>query len=313
MKKKKILLLLLKVFFVPSILVAFEIKEIEDGIYVHYGVHEETNKRNRGDICNIGFIIGKKSIMIIDPGGTQIIGRKLLEKVREISSLPISHIVITHSHPDHFFGTEAFLKENAKIIGHEKLNRSLISNFDFYKNLQSTNTGVDIVKNAILVEANVLVKVNKNKMIDLGERIIEIKAWSSGHTDNDISVYDKKTKTFWSENIFVKRTPSIRASILGWRKNLEEILKMDIKLIVPGHGKVTDKDQAIKPMINYFDRIISQIRKSHKNNKSLKETINTVQQNESLDHSKVNVENWILFKEYHYANITKAYTELEWE
>ena len=129
-----------------------------------------------------------------------------------------------------------------------------------------------------MVEANVLVKVDKNKMIDLGERIIEIKAWSSGHTDNDISVYDKKTKTFWSENIFVKRTPSIRASILGWRKNLEEILKMDIKLIVPGHGKVTDKDQAIKPMINYFDRIISQIRKSHKNNKSLKETINSVQQ-----------------------------------
>ena len=32
-----------------------------------------------------------------------------LEKVREISSLPISHIVITHSHPDHFFGAEAFV------------------------------------------------------------------------------------------------------------------------------------------------------------------------------------------------------------
>ena len=313
MKKKKILLLLLKIFFIPSILVAFEIKEIEEGIYVHYGVHEETNKRNKGDICNIGFIVGKKSIMIVDPGGTQIIGNKLLEKVREISSLPISHIVITHSHPDHFFGAEAFVKENAKIIGHEKLNRSLRSNFDFYKNLQFTNTGVDIIKNAKLVEANILVKTNKKKLIDLGQRIIEIKAWSSGHTDNDISVYDKKTKTFWSENIFVERTPSIRASILGWRKNLEEILKMDIKIIVPGHGKVTGKNQAIKPMISYFDRIIKQIRELHKNNKSLKETISLVQKNESLDHSKVNIENWILFKEYHYANITKAYTELEWE
>ncbi len=311
--KKKLLLILFKIFLIPCTIKAFEIKEIEDGIYVHYGVHEETNKRNKGDICNIGFIIGKKSIMIIDPGGTQIIGRKLLERVRKISQLPISHIVITHSHPDHFFGTEAFSKENAKIVGHEKLNRSLVNNFDFYKNLQFNNTGVDIIKSTKLIKANLLVETNKIKFIDLGDRIVEIKAWTSGHTDNDISVYDKKTKTFWSENIFVERTPSIRASILGWKKNLEDILEMDIKLIVPGHGMATEKEQALQPMINYFDRIITQIRGFHKKNKSLKEVINLVQQSENLDNSKVNMENWILFKEYHYANITKAYTELEWE
>ena len=311
--KKKLLLILFKIFLIPCTIKAFEIKEIEDGIYVHYGVHEETNKRNKGDICNIGFIVGKKSIMIIDPGGTQIIGRKLLERVRKISQLPISHIVITHSHPDHFFGTEAFSKENAKIVGHEKLNRSLVNNFDFYKNLQFNNTGVDIIKSTKLIKANLLVETNKIKFIDLGDRIVEIKAWTSGHTDNDISVYDKKTKTFWSENIFVERTPSIRASILGWKKNLEDILKMDIKLIVPGHGMATEKEQALQPMINYFDRIITQIRGFHKKNKSLKEVINLVQQSENLDNSKVNMENWILFKEYHYANITKAYTELEWE
>ena len=311
--KKKLLLILFKIFLIPCTIKAFEIKEIEDGIYVHYGVHEETNKRNKGDICNIGFIVGKKSIMIIDPGGTQIIGRKLLERVRKISQLPISHIVITHSHPDHFFGTEAFSKENAKIVGHEKLNRSLVNNFDFYKNLQFNNTGVDIIKSTKLIKANLLVETNKIKFIDLGDRIVEIKAWTSGHTDNDISVYDKKTKTFWSENIFVERTPSIRASILGWKKNLEDILEMDIKLIVPGHGMATEKEQALQPMINYFDRIITQIRGFHKKNKSLKEVINLVQQSENLDNSKVNMENWILFKEYHYANITKAYTELEWE
>ena len=53
--------------------------------------------------------------MVIDTGGSQKIGKNLLKKIREISKLPISHIIITHSHPDHFFGTEEFLKENAKI------------------------------------------------------------------------------------------------------------------------------------------------------------------------------------------------------
>ena len=45
-------------------------------------------------------------------------------------------MIITHSHPDHFFGTEAFFNKNVKIVGHEKIERSLINNFEFYKNLQ---------------------------------------------------------------------------------------------------------------------------------------------------------------------------------
>ena len=51
----------------------------------------------------------------------------------------------------------------------------------------------------------------------------------------------KIQKSFWSENIFVDRIPSIRASVLGWRKNLGEIQKLDINKIVPGHGPIVSK------------------------------------------------------------------------
>ena len=110
---------------------SFDVEEIAEGIFVHFGKHEDANKSNKGDIANIGFIIEEKSIMVVDTGGTKLIGKKLLEKIKAISNLPISHVIITHSHPDHFFGTEAFLSENPSIIGHEKLNRSLLSNFNF--------------------------------------------------------------------------------------------------------------------------------------------------------------------------------------
>ncbi len=308
---KKVSFALLIALF--SNLNAFEVLEVDKGIFVHYGTQEDSNKSNKGDIANIGFIIGKKSIMVIDTGGTPVIGRKLLQKIKEKSNLPISHIILTHSHPDHFFGTQSFLSENAKIVGHEKLNRSLMSNFNFYKNQQFSNIEDNSIQDAKLVKADILIKTNQTKIIDLGERFVEIKAWKTGHTDNDLSVYDKKSKVFWSENIFVERTPSIRASILGWRQNLEEISKMDIKLIIPGHGKVLEKDKAIKPMINYFDRIISKLRDFQKNNKSLQESINIILQESILEPSEVNKENWILFNEYHYSNITKAFTELEWE
>ena len=301
------------IIFCPIITLSFEVEEIDDGVYVHYGIHEDSNSKNEGDIANIGFIVGERSIMVIDTGGTPEIGKELLKAIKKISILPISHVVITHSHPDHYFGTQEFLNAKPLVIGHEKLNRSLINNFEFYKSLQQNTTKSKSIKTAKLVKANVEVKINKILKVDLGNRIIEIKAWKSGHTDNDLSVYDTKTKIFWSENVFVTRIPSIRASVLGWKKNLEEILNMDINLIVPGHGKPLEKEKAIKPILSYFNRLIDQMRSFHKNNKSLQESINQVLQNEIIDPQSVNKEKWVLFTEYHYTNITKVYTELEWE
>ena len=88
---------------------------------------------------------------------------------------------------------------------------------------------------------------------------------------------------------------------------------MDIDLIVPGHGNVAKKDVALQPILKYFTRLISQVRKFHQNNVSLQESLNSILQREILDSKKVNPEGWTLFTEYHYSNITKVYTELEWE
>ena len=298
------LLLLLISFFATKSL-SFNLEEVADKIYVHFGFQEDANKINKGDISNIGFIVGDKSIMVIDTGGTPSIGEALYKKINDISSLPISYVVITHSHPDHYFGTNVFINKSIDIIGHSKLQRSLDANFEFYKNLQLVNTRDQSVKEFENFKITKFVNVDKNLTIDLGNRVVEIKAWPSGHTDNDLSIFDKKTKTLWTENIFIRRTPSIRASVKGWKKNLEETSKMDINLIIPGHGPIKKKNEALKPMLSYFNRLIDNTRKFHKKNLSLSKAIETF--------PSENIENWLLYNIYHPSNITKVYTELEWE
>jgi len=293
------------IFFTFKNSFSFEINEVAEGFFVHFGQQEDSNVSNNGDIANIGFIVGSKSIAVIDTGGTPEIGKKLLNKIKETSNLPISHIIITHSHPDHFFGTEALVNKKVTIIGHEKLERALITNFEFYKNLQFNLIKQESIKKARLILPNQKVRIGKTKTINIGNREIEIKAWKSGHTDNDLSIYDKKTRFFWSENIFIERIPSIRASIKGWKSNLDETLKMDIDTIIPGHGPLKKKNQAIQPMMNYFDRLIKEVRKFHKSGKSLKDA-----QNHAASKNK---ERWLLFDSYHGSNVTKTFTELEWE
>ena len=298
-------LLLLLISFFATKSFSFNLEEVADKIYVHFGFQEDANKINKGDISNIGFIVGDKSILVIDTGGTPSIGEALYKKINDISDLPISYVVITHSHPDHYFGTNVFINESIDIIGHSKLQRSLDANFEFYKNLQLVNTRDQSVKEFKNFKITKFVNINKNLTIDLGNRIVEIKAWPSGHTDNDLSIFDKKTSTLWTENIFIRRTPSIRASVKGWKKNLEETSKMDIDLIIPGHGPVKKKNEALKPMLSYFNRLIDNTRKFHKNNLSLSKAIEKF--------PSENLESWLLYNVYHPSNITKVYTELEWE
>jgi len=80
---------------------------------------------------------------------------------------------------------------------------------------------------------------------------------------------------------------------------------IDIKLIIPGHGPVKQKKEAITPMLNYFNRLINQIRNYHQKNASLNEALSGI--------SSENKESWLLYNIYHPSNVTKVYTELEWE
>ena len=110
-------LLLLVISFFATNSFSFNLEEVADKIYVHFGIQEDANKINRGDISNIGFIVGDKSILVIDTGGTPSIGEALYKKINDISDLPISYVVITHSHPDHYFGTNVFINDSIDIIG----------------------------------------------------------------------------------------------------------------------------------------------------------------------------------------------------
>ena len=58
-------------------------------------------------------------------------------------------------------------------------------------------------------------------------------------------------------------------------------------------------------MLNYFNKLIEETRKIHKNNLDLETALKKLQ--------NMNEENWILFNDYHPRNITRSFSELEWE
>ena len=70
-----------------------EVRKIGPDLYAYVSTHDSS--------ANSTFLIGDKGILVVDTGLNAEEGRKLLEEIRKVSSLPVRWIVNTHYHPDH--------------------------------------------------------------------------------------------------------------------------------------------------------------------------------------------------------------------
>lgn len=281
--------------------IKLEFIETAPGIYLHLGKQEEMAVENLGDIANIGFIIGNSSVAVIDPGGSPQIGRAMYSAIREMTNLPVSHVILTHIHPDHIFGGSAFIGVK-QVVAHKNYARALAQRGEFYRNAYQP-----LFREKTEVTSLVpTLSVDDELRIDLGERVLIIHAHSTAHTDNDISVFDTETRTLWaSDLIFAQRVPSLDGSLKGWLKVLNNFSKLNPELVIPGHGLPQSWPDIVQPQQDYLNQLLIQTRLYIAQNKRLSEAVESI----AVEQSK----NWLLFETHHPGNITKAYTELEWE
>jgi quinoprotein relay system zinc metallohydrolase 2 len=278
-------------------------KEVEKGIYVHIGQHLDVDDGYDGDICNIGFIVGSDSIAVIDTGGSYLVGEKIKKFIEKKYQQPIKYVINTHAHLDHIYGNIVF--EDAEIIGHENLVKAMKSRSQIYARLNDKYLG-KISQKSPLVFPTTLVDIKKEKQIDLGDRVIILKAYPEAHTEADLTVLDQKTSTLWSGDlVFRERTPVIDGEIHGYIQALKDIKSKKINLIVPGHGEPSRKEKAVGPILNYLISLRDDIRKMIDNGDSLEFAIDNAAHSEK--------EKWVLFDEQNKRNVNRVYPMMEWE
>ncbi len=280
------------------------VTEIASGIYVHAGAQAETSAANRGDIANIGFIVGARCVAVIDTGGSPAVGRALREALRDVTPLPICYVINTHVHPDHIFGNVAFKVDKAEFVGHARLAAAMSARGRVYlagleRTLGSGAAGAEIIPPTRTVTGTLA--------LDLGQRTLRLRAWPTAHTDNDLTVFDESTATMWlADLLFIERIPVIDGSLPGWLAVLAELRGVAAKRIVPGHGGVTgDWPAASAPEEHYLQQLLVETRAALRARRTLQEAVDTVGSGERG--------NWLLFDQYHRRNVTAAFAELEWE
>ncbi|MBO0662039.1 quinoprotein relay system zinc metallohydrolase 2 [Jiella sp. CQZ9-1] len=279
--------------------------EITDGVYVRHGAVSMETPHNRGAIGNIGFIVGDKMVAMVDSGGSVADGEAALAAIRKVTDKPVQYLINTHMHPDHVFGNQVFKAAGATIIGHRRLPQALAARAAFYKQSMAEQIGPALAGAVTITLPDET--VTDERRIDLGGRIILLKAWKTAHTDNDLTVFDEKTKTlFAGDLVFIRHCPVIDGSLLGWLAQIPELKAIPAVRAVPGHGPISAAwPQAIAPEEHYFKTLARDIRAAIAKGVPLAKAV--------PDAAKSERDKWQLFDEYNPRNATAAYAELEWE
>jgi quinoprotein relay system zinc metallohydrolase 2 len=281
-----------------------DIAEVAPGLFVSQGVQAEVTADNLGAIANIGFVVGRERVAVIDSGGCRLWGERLREAIRRRTTLPISHLILTHMHPDHIFGAAAFLPEKPEIISHRNLPGALARRRQVYLRRLNEALG-ELAAGSVIVPPTRLVADRTE--IDLGGRVLELVAHGPAHTDNDLSLFDRATATLWAGDLlFMERVPSLDGSLLGWLEAMQQLGRAPASRVVPGHGpRVASWPDALAAQQRYLALLRDEIRVLLGRGGTLEEAIDSVGRSEAS--------RWALFDDYNAGNVAAAFHELEWE
>lgn len=275
-------------------LFSFEFEEIADNVWV--GVRADSPRFPV--MGNTTFVISDEGVVVFDGGGVSAMADQIIDKVRSLTTVPVTHVVISHWHGDHNFGVHRFAEEfpDVQFIAHrftrDVMNSPRIAYIDSSKTLIERNRemfetavatgkrpdGSAVTKSdqkvyaLILQDADLIhaeyqrirvtppnVIMDDELIIKSGDRVIELRHLGHANTAGDIVMWLPEERIVATGDIVVLPTPyAFNVSPRAWAETLRNLKRLDYKIMVPGHGPIQRDTSYVDLVIEAADSIADQ-------------------------------------------------------
>lgn len=214
------------------------VKEISPGVFV-------ITDRRVPLVPNIGIILGSDAALVVDTGMGPANGRTVLEVAKRLAGQRALVLTLTHFHPEHGFGAQAF-KGAARIHYNRSQRDELQAKGQAYLGMFKTfGPGVAAALEDTQLVLPDDVYEDASTTIDLGGRRVELRTWGLAHTAGDQVVWLPEERILFTGDLAEERIfpifpwfPPEDATIDGarWAAILYELIAWKPAIVVPGHG-----------------------------------------------------------------------------
>ena len=217
--------------------------------------------------CNPGFVITEEGIVMIDAPQQPSDALRWRDEIEAKGE--IRYLINTEHHHDHIIGNFFF---PGIVVAHQKTRESFFSYSvdDLIDKVKATDPNdVSLMDGYFLKKPHITFSNNLN--LYLGQHTFEL-IYLPGHTAGMISVYIPHERVvFTGDNVFHKVQTYLHHSYPDdWLRSLKTIENLDVDVIVPGHGKVCDKNY-LKEQASFIEEWIEAVKEAIRNGLSKEE------------------------------------------
>ncbi|MFX1316934.1 MAG: MBL fold metallo-hydrolase, partial [Promethearchaeota archaeon] len=244
----------------------FSLYKLSDGVFA------AICKENSGMGSNAGFIdLGDFSLMIDTTIRTKAAEDLKRASINFTGKIP-KVVIITHYHLDHVIGNSIFDPSTLIITSDRTLNNIKTENQKRIEELKNVP-----LEEILKMEKSLETEKDEEKRQDIendlrfirsvqeedfslrdpnltfkeefkiyGEtRNVLLKTFKKAHTDGDVIVYVPNDKILFAGDLLFARTDPWLGSgdPEGWKSVIDDILELDFKIVIPGHGELASKKE----------------------------------------------------------------------
>lgn len=237
-----------------------ELRQLAPNVYA-YQQQGGTGLLNAG-ISNAGLFVGEDSLVAFDGLGFPIQTKAFMAAAKKAGGgKPFSELIDSHHHGDHVAGNQFFAP--TPILSHPYCRDEVVkaapntpSSWPKQEGLADGTEARKLVPPTVTFEDHLVYYIGGNK--------VEFNSVGPAHTWGDLVAYLPERKILFAADLaFFHLVPYCHnAHVSKWMEAMDKVLKMDVDMIVPGHGPVGGKKE-LAESLDYFRFLKTEARKRY--------------------------------------------------
>ena len=212
--------------------------QISSHFYAWLGPHGGPSIENKGFRMNMGFVVGKTEVAVIESGYHDAMARDMLQHIRKITPLPVKYVVNTNSQGDRFLGNEYFRLQGAVIISSAAEAKRMKAMGSLFAQISERALGFPPASMKPPNPPDRILEAHGD--IDLGGVNLKLQQFGAAHTPSPLVVHIPQDNVVYAGDILYSgRLLAVvdGGNVGSWLKVFDALKQYGDVTFVPGHGK----------------------------------------------------------------------------